>query len=183
MSHLDWEKLSSKYIVQENWATLRVDSCRMPDGTLIPDYYVLEYPDWVNAIALTEDNEIILVRQYRHAAGEVILELPGGCIEKGESPEEAIRRELLEETGYQFTGIEFLSSLYANPATANNKTHCYIARGGRLVGKQELDKGEEIDLELVSPEKLKELVLSNAFGQALHTSGVFYALIKLGLLK
>jgi ADP-ribose pyrophosphatase len=183
MSHLDWEKLSSKYIVRENWATLRVDSCRMPDGTLIPDYYVLEYPDWVNAIALTEDNEIILVRQYRHAAGEVILELPGGCIEKGESPEEAIKRELQEETGYQFTEIEFLSSLYANPATANNKTHCYIARGGQLVGKQQLDKGEEIDIELVSPEKLKELLLNNEFGQALHTSGVFYALIKLGLLQ
>ena len=183
MSHLDWEKLSSKYIVRENWATLRVDSCKMPDGTLIPDYYVLEYPDWVNAIALTEDNEIILVRQYRHAAGEVILELPGGCIEKGESPEEAIRRELQEETGYQFTDIEFLSSLYANPATANNKTHCYIARGGQLVGKQQLDKGEEIDIELVSPEKLKELVLSNSFGQALHTSGIFYALLKLGLIS
>lgn len=182
MSHLDWEKLSSKYIVRENWATLRVDSCRMPDGTLIPDYYVLEYPDWVNAIALTEDNEIILVKQYRHAAGEVILELPGGCIEKGESPEEAIRRELQEETGYQFTDIEFLSSLYANPATANNKTHCYIARGGQLVGKQQLDKGEEIEIELVSPEKLKELVLSNSFGQALHTSGIFYALINMGLL-
>jgi len=183
MSHLDWEKLSSKYIVRENWATLRVDSCKMPDGTLIPDYYVLEYPDWVNAIALTEDNEIILVRQYRHAAGEVILELPGGCIEKGESPEEAIRRELQEETGYQFTDIEFLSSLYANPATANNKTHCYIASGGQLVGKQQLDKGEEIDIELVSPEKLKELVLSNSFGQALHTSGIFYALLKLGLIS
>jgi 8-oxo-dGTP pyrophosphatase MutT (NUDIX family) len=183
MSHLDWKKLSSKYIVRENWATLRVDSCRMPDGTLIPDYYVLEYPDWVNAIALTEDDEIILVRQYRHAAGEVILELPGGCIEKGESPEEAIRRELQEETGYQFTDIEFLSSLYANPATANNKTHCYIARGGQIVGKQQLDKGEEIDIELVSPEKLKELVLSNAFGQALHTSGIFYALLKLGLIS
>jgi 8-oxo-dGTP pyrophosphatase MutT (NUDIX family) len=183
MSHLDWKKLSSKYIVRENWATLRVDSCRMPDGTLIPDYYVLEYPDWVNAIAITQDNEIILVRQYRHAAGEVILELPGGCIEKGESPEEAIRRELQEETGYQFTDIEFLSSLYANPATANNKTHCYIARGGRIVGKQQLDKGEEIDIELVSPEKLKELVLSNAFGQALHTSGIFYALLKLGLIS
>jgi len=183
MSHLDWKKLSSKYIVQENWATLRVDSCRMPDGTLIPDYYVLEYPDWVNAIAITEGNQIILVRQYRHAAGEVILELPGGCIEKGESPEEAIKRELQEETGYQFTEIEFLSSLYANPATANNKTHCYIALGGRLVGKQQLDKGEEIDIELVSPEKLKELLLNNEFGQALHTSGIFYALIKLGLLK
>jgi 8-oxo-dGTP pyrophosphatase MutT (NUDIX family) len=182
MSQLDWEKLSSKYIVRENWATLRVDSCRMPDGTLIPDYYVLEYPDWVNAIALTDDNEIILVKQYRHAAGEVILELPGGCIEKGESPEEAIKRELQEETGYQFSEIEFLSSLYANPATANNKTHCYIARGGKLIGKQQLGIGEEIEIELVSPEQLKKLLLNNEFGQALHTSGIFYALIKLGLL-
>jgi ADP-ribose pyrophosphatase len=182
MSHLDWEKLSSKYLINENWATLRVDACRMPDGTLIPDYYVLEYPDWVNAIALTEENKIILIRQYRHAAGEVILELPGGCIEQGESPEDAIRRELQEETGYNFTDIEFLSSLYANPATANNKTHCYIARGGKLVAEQKLDKGEEIDIELVSPEKIKELLLKNEFGQALHTSGIFYALIKLGLL-
>jgi 8-oxo-dGTP pyrophosphatase MutT (NUDIX family) len=182
MSHLDWEKLSSKYIVRENWATLRVDYCRMPDGTLIPDYYVLEYPDWVNAIALTDNNEIILVKQYRHAAGEVILELPGGCIEKGESPEEAIKRELQEETGYQFSEIEFLSSLYANPATANNKTHCYIARGGKLIGKQQLGIGEEIEIELVSPEQLKKLLLNNECGQALHTSGIFYALIKLGLL-
>ena len=81
MNKLDWEKLSSKYLVKENWATLRVDTCRMPDGTIIPDYYVLEYPDWVNAVALTSDKQVILVKQYRHAAGEVILELPGGCIE------------------------------------------------------------------------------------------------------
>lgn len=180
MNKLDWEKLSSKYLVKENWATLRVDTCRMPDGTIIPDYYVLEYPDWVNAVALTSDKQVILVKQYRHAAGEVILELPGGCIEKGESPEEAIRRELLEETGYEFEEVEFLSGLYANPATANNKTHCFIARGGKLIQDQKLDIGEEIHIELVSLDKLKELLFSNQFGQALHTSGLFYALLKLG---
>ncbi|MFA6946637.1 MAG: NUDIX hydrolase [Pedobacter sp.] len=183
MSHLNWEKISTQYIIKENWATLRMDTCRMPDGTIIPDYYVLEYPDWVNAVAITEDNQVILVRQYRHAAEEVILELPGGCIEKGESPEQALRRELLEETGYEFQDIEYLSALYANPATAKNKTFCFIARGGKRVAEQQPDRGEEIEIELVSPDKLKELLLNNAFGQALHTSGIFYALLKLGALR
>lgn len=183
MSHLNWEKISSKYIIRENWATLRVDTCKMPNGTLIPDYYVLEYPDWVNAIALTEDNQVIVVRQYRHAAEEVVLELPGGCIEKDESPEQAVRRELLEETGYKFKEVELLSLLYANPATAKNKTYCYLAKGGKRVAQQNLDRGEEIEIELVSLEKLKELTLDNKFGQALHTSGIFYALLKLGLIS
>lgn len=183
MNNLDWERIASKYLVRAPWATLRVDTCRMPDGTIIADYYVLEYPDWVNVVALTSDNQVILVRQYRHAAGEEVLELPGGVIEKGESIELAARRELLEETGYEFDHLEFLSELYANPATATNKTHCFLATGGKKISEQNLDRGEEIIIELVSPAKLKELVLDNKLGQALHTSGVFYALVKLGLLK
>lgn len=181
MSNLKWELLSSEYLFKDSWATLRADTCRMPNGNIVSPYYVLEYPDWANVLALTADNQVILIQQYRHAANEVILELPGGCIESGELPEDGIRRELLEETGYAFQSIEKVSTLYANPATGNNKTHCFLARGGIKVQEQELDSGEEIMVELVSIEKLKELLLTNQFGQALHVSGIFYALIKLGL--
>jgi len=183
MHELDWKLLSSEYLFKDNWATLRADTCEMPNGNIIKPYYVLEYPDWVNVVAITESNEVILVRQYRHAAGEVQLEIPGGCIDNDESPEAAIRRELLEETGYAFDKFELLSILYANPATGNNKTHCFLATGGKKIQEQSLDHGEEIIVELVSIEKLKELLLENQIGQALHTSGIFYALMRLKIIS
>jgi ADP-ribose pyrophosphatase len=182
MKRLNWKLLSSRYIIQDNWATLRADTCEMPNGNIITPYYVLEYPDWANVVAITENNEVILIRQYRHAAGEVVLEVPGGCIEKGETPEHAVRRELLEETGYQFDTIEQLSVLYANPATGNNHTYCFLATGGKKIQEQSLDHGEEIEVELVSIEELKKLLLENKIGQALHTSGIFYALIRLKII-
>ena len=183
MSNLNWEKLSSRYLVREQWATLRVDTCRMPNGTLIDDYYVLEYPGWVNAVALTENNEVILIRQYRHAAEKVILELPGGCIDPGETPEQAIRRELLEETGYEFQSIEPLCTLYANPSTSGNITSSYLAKGGRKVQEQHLDGREEIEVLKVSLDELKTLALENKLPQALHASTVFHALIVLNKLQ
>jgi 8-oxo-dGTP pyrophosphatase MutT (NUDIX family) len=182
MNKLKWEKLSSKYLVKENWATLRVDSCKMPDGTLIDDYYVLEYPNWVNAVALTEDNQVILIKQYRHAAENVITEIPGGCIDSGELPEEAVKRELLEETGYAFEQIEYLASLYANPSTSANQTFSYLATGGRKIQEQHLDGREEIIVELVTIDELKELLAANKIQQALHVSAIYYALSKLKML-
>lgn len=183
MQELNWKLLSSEYLIKDSWATLRADTCQMPNGKIIKPYYVLEYPNWGNVVALTDDNKVILIRQYRHAAGEVILELPGGCIETGESLEEGIKRELLEETGYAFNNFELLCTLYANPATGNNKTHCFLATGGKKIQEQALDGSEEIVVELVSIVKVKELLVNNQFGQALHTSGIFYALMKLGFLS
>lgn len=180
MSNLKWEKLSSKYLVKEQWATLRVDTCRMPDGTLIDDYYVLEYPGWVNAIALTERNEVILIRQYRHGAAEVFLELPGGCIDAGESPAQAVERELLEETGYTFDTIEQICELYANPSTSGNITTSYIATGGKKTKEQHLDGREEIEVLTVSMSEFKKLVFENKLQQALHASAAFHALLRLG---
>mgnify|MGYP003404330697 CR=1 FL=1 len=98
MEILKWQKLASKYKEKKKWATLRVDTCKLQNGAIKDDYYVLEYPNWVNAVALTKENKIILVRQYRFAADIISLEIPGGVIDNGEEPETEIVRELQEET-------------------------------------------------------------------------------------
>jgi ADP-ribose pyrophosphatase len=180
MTELNWKTCSSTYIHKGPWATLRSDKCEMPDGRIVEQYYVLEYPNWANAVALTEDNKVIMVRQYRHAANIVSLEIPGGVIEDGEDPEAGMLRELLEETGYEFDSIELISTVYANPSTANNKTFCYLAKGGKKVQEQSLDEHEELIVEEYTIAEVKQLLADNKIAQALHCTGLFYALIKLG---
>ncbi|MDT3404156.1 NUDIX hydrolase [Mucilaginibacter terrae] len=176
---LKWTVLSSEYLHRGPWATLRSDKCQMPDGRIVPAYYVLEYPDWANAVAMTEDNKILMVRQYRHAAGVVSLEIPGGVIEPGEEPIIGMKRELLEETGYAFNEMELLCKLHANPSTGNNITHCYLARGGKKVQTQQLDEQEQIIVEEYTIDEVKQLLAENKITQALHVSTLFYALAKL----
>ena len=183
MTDLTWKICSSEYIHKGPWATLRSDKCEMPDGRIVEQYYVLEYPNWVNAVAITEDNKILMVKQYRHAAAIVSLEIPGGVIDGDESPEHAMRRELLEETGYQFDSMELLCTVYANPSTANNHTYCYLAKGGKKVQEQSLDEHEELVVEEYTIDEVKKLLSENKIAQSLHCTGLYYALIKLGELK
>lgn len=177
-----WTLLDSKYIIQRPWATLRVDKLQMPNGNIKEEYYVLEYPTWVNMVAITEDNEVLFVQQYRHGAGQIMVELPAGVVEAGEDPELAARRELLEETGYAFDSIEKICELYANPATSGNLTHTYLLKGGKKVQEQELDSSEDIDVVHMSIAEAKQFLLDNNIGQALHSSALFYTFQKLGLL-
>lgn len=179
---MQWKTLSSEYLVKAPWAVLRKDVCRMPNGHVVPEYYVLEYPDWVNMVAITADNRFILVKQYRHGVKKDVLEIPGGVIDPGEGAPEAAQRELLEETGYRFDTIMEIATLFPNPATSTNKTTTYLLTGGVKVQEQNLDDQEEIEVILVSPSELKQLLFDNQFGQALHTAALFYALKKLDML-
>ncbi|HCX58139.1 NUDIX hydrolase [Sphingobacterium multivorum] len=177
-----WKLLSSAYICKEPWATLRRDTCELPDGRINDHYYVLEYPDWVNMIGITEQNELLVIKQYRHGAGIIALEIPAGTTEAGEDPKNAAVREMLEETGYQFDQIEEIAALYANPATSGNITYSYLMTGGKKVQEQDLDEHEEIDVYRIPLEEAKSMLLDNKFSQALHASALFYAFNKLGLL-
>ena len=158
---LTWKKLSSKYLIKDTWATIRIDACEKPDGHIVEPYYVYEFPDWVAAIAFTKDGRVILEKQYRHALGQVGYEIPGGCVDKSDTNfEAAIARELLEETGYKFERFEYLGSTSANPSTNTNLMHMFLAFDGELVADQKLDVGEDLEVFFVTLDEFIELFKS-----------------------
>jgi len=149
----------------------------MPDGQIVDPFYVLEYPDWLNAVALTTDGQVILSRQYRHGVGSVILELPSGTMDDADpSPEAAMRRELLEETGYTFTELYATSVVSSNPDKCTNLVHSFLAVGGQRVQDPNPGPGEQIDLELVSLPEFRRLLRENALLQSMHVASAYYAL-------
>jgi ADP-ribose pyrophosphatase len=173
---MDWKKLSSEYISNHNYFTARKDRCQRPDGVIVDPYFVVELPPSVCAVALTESNEVVMTRQYRHPIGETILELPGGFIDAGEVPETAIARELLEETGYEFSSYTYLGKVAANPGVLDNYTHLFLATGGVKTAAQQLDANEDIEIVLLPLETVKTMLRQNEFAQALHVCCLFYAL-------
>ena len=178
---LTWKKLDSTYLYQKNWLNIRVDTCEKPDGKIVSPYYVYEFPDWVNAFAITKNQEIVLERQYRHALQHTGLELPGGCVDETDTSKEmAIARELLEETGYRFDNYELLGVTSSNPSTNSNLMYMFLATGGEKIQEPTLDPGEDIEVQLVSMDELLQLFKNNAFIQSMHVHTIVKALEKLG---
>lgn len=162
-----WSVLDSEYVVKRPWLVARRDTVKLPTGVVYPEYYVLEYPDWVNVIAITRDGRYVMVEQYRHGLGDVFTELCAGCVEPGEEPLEAAKRELAEETGYTGGRWELLSVISGNPSTTNNLTYCYIARDVELTESQHLDTTEDIAVKLLTEEELLGMLERDEMKQAL----------------
>jgi len=176
---VNWKILSSEYLFKETWFTIRKDRCETPEGKIVDPYYVYEFPTWVSALAITEDHKVVMVRQYRHGLQQTILEVPGGCVDKtDENLQEAISRELLEETGYAFSNFHYLGKVSPNPSTNDNWMHMFFATGGTLIKEQQLDHNEEIEVVLLELEELHELIEQNKIIQALHVCTIMYGLAK-----
>ncbi len=184
MQDLSWKQISSKYIIKDTWATVRADSCLRPDGKIIEPYYVYEFPNWVSAFAITKEGEVIVERQFRYALNQTHFEMPGGCVDATDATlEDAIARELLEETGYAFDAYEYLGSSSSNPSTNNNLMHFYLATGGEKIAEQSLDEGEDIEVYFKTIDEVIELVKTNQIIQSMHQELIMKALLKLGRMK
>lgn len=162
-----WTTLESRYVIERPWLTARVDKVMLPDGRINPEHYVLEYPAWVNVLAITADSKFVFIRQYRHAFDEVLTELCAGVVEEGETPLEAARRELLEETGYGGGEWSLTMTIGQNPSICDNLTHCFTAVGVERLGDQNLDAGEDIEVVLLSRDEVRALLERDEMKQAL----------------
>ncbi|MBO6144639.1 MAG: NUDIX hydrolase [Prevotella sp.] len=173
-----WKVLRSEYLIKRPWLTARRDELELPDGRIVPEYYVLEYPDWVNVIAITKDGHFVMERQYRHALGCTCFELPCGVMEDGETPLEAAKRELAEETGYGTGEWKELMALSANPSTMTNLTHCFLATDVEKVSEQHLDPTEELSVHLLTREEVLHLLRNNEMMQSLMVAPLLKYLSK-----
>ncbi len=154
---------------------LRVDRAVSPRTGKAHDFYVLESGSWVNVIPITPAQEVVLIRQYRHGTREVTLEIPGGIVEPGDSPQEAARRELQEETGYEADEMVDLGFVHPNPAFLDNRCYTFIAKDARSAGAQTLDEKEDIEVLLKPLAEIPGLIREGAITHSLVVAA-FYRL-------
>ena len=166
-----WTILASDYIHRQPWLTVRKDRVQLPTGVIIEDYFVLEYPSWVNVLAITPDDHFVMIRQYRHGSRTINHELPAGVVDPTDpSPLAAAQRELLEETGYGGGVWSPLMTISANASTHANFTHCFLARGVVSQRPARPESTEDLRVHLLTRSEATDLVLGGGVLQALNAA-------------
>ena len=166
-----WKTVSSKYLFRRPWLTVRCEDMLLPNGNHIPEYYILEYPDWVNTIAITKDGKFVFVRQYRPGLGRTSYELCAGvCDKEDASPLVSAQRELWEETGYGKGNWREYMVISANPSTHTNLTQCFLATDVEPIDHQHLEDTEDLSVHLLTFEEVKQLLENNEIMQSLNAA-------------
>lgn len=177
-----WKLISSTPDKSYRVFNLRTDHACSPRTGESHDFFVMESRSWVNIIPITPDEQVVMVRQYRHGTRELTLEIPGGLVEAGDSPEEAARRELREETGYAGDRLILLGSVHPNPAIQNNECFTYLARNVYSAGEPEQDEKEDIEVVLHPLADIPGLIQKKEITHSLVVVAFYYYFAMTGTL-
>lgn len=170
-----WDKLGSEPVGDFRIFTIRSDRKRSPRTQQAHDFYVIDCVDWVNVVAITPEQQLVMIEQFRHGSNTVELEIPGGMMDpEDESPMEAGLRELREETGYEGCDAMLLGKVYPNPAIMSNTCHTVLVRDCRCVHPLQLDQGEDLVTRLVPVPEIPAMIASGKIGHSLVVVALYY---------
>jgi ADP-ribose pyrophosphatase len=172
MSITPWKILDSHYYIHPRF---RIDTVQLANGKSF-EPVVFEFGTWANVVAITKDQEVVLIKQYRHGVQEVLWEFPGGVVDDSEDPLDGARRELLEETGYTTSNIIEVGRFYPNPANQNNLMYGFLAYDVEKTELQNLDDAEDIEVHLIPLDELIVMTKRGEFLHGLQVATLFYAL-------
>ena len=166
-----WKVLKSENILRLGpWLSVRQECVELPSGTQIPTWFIFEFPNWINVIAITKDGQMVMEDQYRHGIGETHYELVAGVIDPGETPLQAAQRELSEETGYEGGDWQLYMTLSPNPTNHNNLSYTFLATGVEKRREQHQEKTEDIHVDVLSKQQVLEMLQNGEIIQALHAA-------------
>ncbi|MDR2735535.1 MAG: NUDIX hydrolase [Puniceicoccales bacterium] len=174
-----WQVVDENLVFDCNIFKLCRECCVHPLDGRTGEFFILHPPDWVQVIALTQERNIVLVKQFRFGTRRLSLEIPGGIIEPGEDPVMAAERELLEETGFSGENASVLKIIYPNPAIQDNKLYTVFIENCRLVGKQSLDPLEEITFLTIPIHRLWEKIRSGEIDHGVVLAALFFLKLRL----
>ncbi|MFH0960932.1 MAG: NUDIX hydrolase, partial [Pseudomonadota bacterium] len=155
---LSWELLNVREDRKYNLFSVEINTCASPRTGLPHQFQVLRSVDWVAVLAVTKEKEVVLVNQFRHGIRDLSLELPGGLVKPGQTPQQSAAEELEEETGFTAPEMKLLGSMYPFPAIFSNRFHVYLAENAEPKGKMHPDETEELETVLAPASELKNFI-------------------------